>query len=88
MDAVRTKDQELYGEVVRRYQDKLLRYADYLMQNESRAADVTQNAFIKAFINLNSFDTGKKFSSWIYRITHNEAINNPEFFIINIIINN
>jgi RNA polymerase sigma-70 factor (ECF subfamily) len=34
-----------------------------------------QNTFIKAFINLNSFNTKKKFSTWIYRITHNEAIN-------------
>ncbi len=72
---IRTQDQELYREIVHRYQDKLLRYATCLTQNEGRAADVTQEAFIKAFINLNGFDTGKKFSSWIYRIVHNEAIN-------------
>jgi len=71
-----TQDQELYSELVRRYQNKLLRYTSYLAQSETKAADITQETFIKAFINLNSFNTDKKFSSWIYRIAHNEAINN------------
>ena len=34
-----------------------------------------QNGFIKAFVNLRGFDTRRKFSSWIYRIVHNEAVN-------------
>jgi len=71
-----TKDQELYREVVHRYQDKLMRYATYLIRDDARATDVVQEAFIKAFINLRSFNPKKKFSSWIYRIVHNEAINN------------
>jgi RNA polymerase sigma-70 factor (ECF subfamily) len=71
-----TKDQELYREVVRRYQDKLMRYATYLIQDEGRATDVVQEAFIKSFVNLQGFNPKKKFSSWIYRIVHNEAINN------------
>jgi RNA polymerase sigma-70 factor (ECF subfamily) len=33
-----------------------------------------QEIFIKAYRNLNSFDTSLSFSSWIYRIAHNEAI--------------
>lgn len=68
-------NKELYTEVVRRYQTKLFRYANYLVQNEAKAADVVQEAFIKAYINLRGFDTKRKFSSWIYRITHNEALN-------------
>lgn len=75
IDLVRNKNKELYSEVVRRFQDKLLRYAVYLLGDEDRAADVVQEAFIKAFINLQSFNLKKKFSSWIYRIVHNQAIN-------------
>jgi len=75
VELVRSKDQELYRELVRRYQDKLLRYANYLLYDEEPAADVVQEAFIKAFVNLKGFNTKKKFSSWIYRIVHNEAIN-------------
>ena len=39
------------------------------------AEDIVQNSFIKAYRNLYSFNTKKRFSSWIYRIVHNEAIN-------------
>ncbi|MCX6788925.1 MAG: sigma-70 family RNA polymerase sigma factor [Candidatus Jorgensenbacteria bacterium] len=72
---VRTVDQEAYREVVSRYQEKLLRYAYYLTQQELESADIVQRSFINAFINLNSFNEKMKFSSWIYRIVHNEAIN-------------
>jgi RNA polymerase sigma-70 factor, ECF subfamily len=72
---IRTKNKELFSFIIKRYQDKLLRYATYLSQDENKAADIVQEAFIKAYINLNSFNIKKKFSSWIYRITHNEAMN-------------
>ncbi len=72
---VRTTDQELYALLVDRYQHRLLRYARSLLRDEQKAEDVVQEAFIKAFINLHGFDTRKKFSSWLYRIVHNEAMN-------------
>lgn len=75
VDYVRKKDKESYAEVIRRYKDKLLRYALYLTEDEDKAEDVVQESFIKAYVNLNGFDTKKKFSSWIYRIAHNEAMN-------------
>ena len=71
-----TKNQELYEEIVKRYQNKLLRYVKYLIKDQHKSEDVVQETFIKAFINLRGFNTKKKFSSWIYRIAHNEAINN------------
>src|SRR3989339_1894215 len=75
VELVRNKDQELYQEIVIRYQEKLLRYAINLIQDRSKAQDAVQESFIKAYINLNGFNTKKKFSSWIYRIVHNEVIN-------------
>ncbi|MCX6793391.1 MAG: sigma-70 family RNA polymerase sigma factor [Candidatus Falkowbacteria bacterium] len=69
------QDQELYREIIARYQEKLLRYANYLVHDSQEAADIVQTSFIKAFVNLNSFKAKLKFSSWIYRIVHNEAIN-------------
>ena len=71
---VREQDKEAYTEIINRFEDKLMRYAVYLTDDENKAADVVQEAFIKAYINLNSFDVKKKFSSWIYRIAHNEAM--------------
>jgi RNA polymerase sigma-70 factor (ECF subfamily) len=71
---VRNSDKEIYREIIARYQQKLLRYARYLLNDDHMASDAVQEAFIKAYINLNSFNTKKKFSSWIYRIVHNEAM--------------
>ena len=75
IEKVRSSDQELYAVIVDRYQNKLLRYAINLIKDEHKAADVFQESFIKAFNNLKGFNTQKKFSSWIYRIVHNEAMN-------------
>ncbi|MBU0708944.1 sigma-70 family RNA polymerase sigma factor [Patescibacteria group bacterium] len=75
VEYVRSKDQEQYREVVARYQEKLLRYAERIVNDRDAAQDTVQQAFIKAFANLKGFDVSRKFSSWIYRIVHNEAIN-------------
>lgn len=72
---VQRKNKELFAEIIKRYEKKLLGYANYLIFDENDAEDVVQSTFIKAYVNLNSFKAGKKFSSWIYRITHNEAMN-------------
>lgn len=72
---VRSKDKEVYKKIVQRYQDKIFRYVAYLIGNKQEAVDIVQETFIKAFINLNGFDIKKKFSAWIYRIAHNEAVN-------------
>lgn len=75
VEKVRSIDQELYAVIVDRYHGKLLRYAMSLIKDEHKSLDVVQESFIKVFVNLKGFDTKKKFSSWIYRIVHNEAMN-------------
>lgn len=72
---VRTKEKERFSDIVERYQEKLMRYAIRIVHDEQKAMDVVQDAIIKAYINLNGFDEKKRFSSWIYRIVHNEAMN-------------
>lgn len=69
------KNQNYYRYLVKRYEKKLLRYVQYYSLVEDRALDVVQNTFIKAFKNLQGFKVELKFSSWLYRIAHNEAIN-------------
>ena len=75
IEKIRTSDQELYAVIIDRYQKKLIRYAYNLIKNKDKAIDIVQESFVKAFINLNDFNIEKKFSSWIYRIVHNQAIN-------------
>lgn len=72
---IRENNKELYSEVIRRYQVKLSHYLKKFFRNQDELEDVLQEVFIKVYRNLYGFDIDKKFSSWIYRITHNEAIN-------------
>lgn len=69
------KDKNLYSELVNRYENKLLRYVKYITNNNHKTEDIVQETFIKAFVNLKGFNKKLRFSSWIYRITHNQAIN-------------
>lgn len=68
-------DKESFEHIINRYQDKLTRYSKRFLFDYDNGSDAVQEVFIKAYINLNSFDTKKKFSSWLYRIAHNEFIN-------------
>jgi len=58
-----------------RYEPKLLRYIKKIsMADHEEASDILQDAFIKMWKNLNSYDNRLKLSSWLYRIVHNETI--------------
>lgn len=64
-----------FGHIVMRYEEKLSRYIGRLgIRNNEDREDVLQEIFIKVYRNLNSYDSSFAFSSWIYRIAHNEAI--------------
>lgn len=76
VEIARTSNKEMYGEIIRRYQTKLSHYLRKFINNSAELEDVLQEVFIKAYKNLHGFNTKQKFSSWIYRIAHNEAINN------------
>ena len=68
-------DKSVFGELVDRYQAKLSRYIARLgVRDPDDQMDVLQEIFLKTYRNLNGFDTSLQFSSWIYRIAHNEAI--------------
>lgn len=68
-------NQDAYSVIVERYEAKLMRYALFLIKDYDMASDLAQESFIKAYTNLNGFKLDKSFSSWIYRIVHNEAMN-------------
>ncbi len=71
------ENQNDFSYLVHRYQDKLSRYIHRLSNlSQEEIEDMLQNIFIKAYLNLNDFDSSLKFSSWIYRIAHNEVIDN------------
>jgi len=69
------KDPAQFAVLIERYVPKLTRY----IKRRSAATsddidDLLQNIFIKIYRNINEYNTSLLFSSWIYRITHNEMI--------------
>ena len=73
--SLENQDYSLY--IMRRYEAKLLRYIRRISNlDNDDAQDILQEVFIKTYNNLNNFDPSLKFSSWIYRITHNSVISN------------
>lgn len=75
VEKVRSNDRDLYAVIIERYKGKLERYATNIIHDKDGASHIVQDSLVKAYINLNGFNTKKKFSSWIYRIVHNEAMN-------------
>ena len=70
-------NQDYFLFIMKRYKDKLLRYILRISNIKFEdAEDLLQEVFIKVYQNLNDFDQKLKFSSWIYRITHNIVIDN------------
>jgi len=70
-------DQDDFLYLMRRYEKKLLAYISRITNvNRDEAEDILQDTFIKIYQNLNDFDTELKFSSWAYRIAHNQVISN------------
>lgn len=72
---VQNGDKEAFGEVMTRYQDRLYGYLRNLTnQKQEEVEDLVEEVLVATYINLQSFDTKKKFSSWIFRVAHNKAI--------------
>jgi RNA polymerase sigma-70 factor (ECF subfamily) len=63
-----------FGELVRRYQDRLFNTVYRQLDNEADANDVVQEAFLNAYLSLDSFKGDSQFFTWLYRIARNTAI--------------
>ena len=73
---VQKGDIESFRILVERYEAKIARYAKRFFFDGDEGKDIVQDVFIKAYVNIQSFDTSRRFSPWIYRIAHNEFVNN------------
>lgn len=63
-----------FGELVRKYQNRLYNGMVHMLRNEAEAEDVVQDAFILALTRLESFHGKSAFFTWLYRIAYNVAI--------------
>lgn len=67
-------NKDAFQELVCRYQDRLVNYVNSLVHDYEQAVDLAQEAFIRVFQNAHRCNLDSQFSSWIYRIATNLAI--------------
>src|SRR5688572_26933161 len=63
-----------FEELVRRYQRPITAYVYRMLNDYESSLDVTQEVFIKVYNSLEKYSSDYKFSTWLYRIAHNAAI--------------
>ena len=64
-----------FGELVQRYDNRLLNFVYRTVGDRERAQDLVQETFVRVYRHLARFDQSKKFSTWIYTIASNLAKN-------------
>ncbi len=75
IDRVLQGERKAFRFIISEYKDHAYSLAVSVVKNEFDAKDVVQNAFIKAYNKLETFNRDAKFSTWFYRIVINEAFN-------------
>ena len=63
-----------WEKLVKRYESKIYNHGLRLTENSSDAMDLMQEVFLGVYRNLHRFRGDAKFSSWIFRIAHNKAV--------------
>jgi RNA polymerase sigma-70 factor, ECF subfamily len=72
--AVLEGDRDRFGELIDRYQGRLVNYLFRLLRNADDAHDLAQEVFVKVYQVLDRFDPHYKFSTWLFRVAQNAAI--------------
>jgi RNA polymerase sigma-70 factor, ECF subfamily len=74
VQAAKQGDVGAFEQLVKRYDRNIFRIAQHITQNREDAEDVVQDAFLKAYENLDQFQGNSKFYTWLVRIAVNESL--------------
>lgn len=67
-------DRERFATLVERYQGRLINYLYRLVRNLDEAHDLAQEVFVRVYQALDRFDPQYRFSTWLFRVAQNAAI--------------
>src|SRR5215210_3301715 len=67
-------DRDRFTELVKRYEKRVINYVYRITHRYEDAHDLTQEIFVKVFVALDRFDPKYQFSTWLFRIAQNSAI--------------
>jgi RNA polymerase sigma-70 factor (ECF subfamily) len=68
-------DRTAFARLIDRYWDRLYRWLCHLTHDSHAAEDLAQESFLKAFAGIASFRAGSNFRAWLFRIAHNNFVN-------------
>lgn len=71
---VKQGDMVAFNALIDEYKAMAFTLALKLLKNREDAEEVTQDAFVKAYKNINQFEGKSKFSTWLYRIVYNTSL--------------
>lgn len=74
VDEARRGSQAAFGELVSRYERRLIRVILQFVRSQELAEDLAQEAFLKAYQRLGQFDTARRFGPWLFRIGVNQTL--------------
>jgi RNA polymerase sigma-70 factor (ECF subfamily) len=74
MARVAQKDEAAYRDLMSRHLDKIYRSAVVMLQDQTLAEDITQDAFLKLWRQASSWKAHAQVSTWLYRVAHNLCI--------------
>jgi len=72
--AVLAGDRDRFGDLVERYQGRLVNYLYRLLRNLDEAHELAQEVFLKVYQALDRYDSRYRFSTWLFRVAQNAAI--------------
>jgi RNA polymerase sigma-70 factor, ECF subfamily len=74
VEAAQRGDRDAFGDLVGRYQDRLFNTLLRIAGSREDAADAVQDAFVQAYVKLDSFRGDAQFFTWLYRIAMNVTL--------------
>ena len=79
-------NQDAFEEIVTLFQHRLYHVCYRMLSNRQEAEDIAQEAFVRAYINIHTFDQKRKFSTWLFRIATNLCIDRirkkkPDYYL-------
>lgn len=71
IERIRSGEKRLYAHLIDRYKDRAFTLAIRILRDRQEAEEATQDAFIRAYNALNTFEGRARFGTWFYRILYN-----------------
>lgn len=74
VEDARLGDHEAFGQLVRRYERRLLRVIQRFVRDPDLAEDLAQEAFLRVYERLDQYDASRRFGPWMFRIGVNVTL--------------